>query len=196
MRVIAGEWRGRKLGEPRGRDVTRPTTDRVREACASMVHSALAGGIEGSAVLDAFAGSGALGIEMLSRGASRCTFFDIDRSAAGLVARNLETVGCGRERFCTVTGDVLVSASRGRVPGAPFDLVLLDPPYALDAGIVGGLLEHLSASGCLAPACLALYEHAAAAPDADPAGFSTVRSKRYGITAVQLLRLEEANNDD
>ena len=96
MRVIAGEWRGRKLAEPRGREVTRPTTDRVREACASMVESALDGGIGGSRVLDAFAGSGALGIEMLSRGASFASFFDIDRAAAALVRRNLEGVGCDR----------------------------------------------------------------------------------------------------
>ena len=89
MRIVSGEWRGRKLGEPQGRDVTRPTTDRVREACASMVESALEDGIAGARVLDAFAGSGALGIEMLSRGAAWATFFDIDRRAAALVERNL-----------------------------------------------------------------------------------------------------------
>ena len=74
MRIISGQWRGRKIAEPQGRDVTRPTTDRVREAMASMVDSSLPQGIEGARVLDAFAGSGALGIEMLSRGAAFAAF--------------------------------------------------------------------------------------------------------------------------
>lgn len=79
MRIIGGEWRGRKIEEPRGRDVTRPTTDRVREACASMVMSAFDFDLDEVRVLDAFGGSGALGIEMLSRGARSLTTFEIDR---------------------------------------------------------------------------------------------------------------------
>ena len=82
MRVVGGDWRGRRIFEPDGSDVTRPTTDRVREAMASMVNSALDEGIEGVRVLDAFAGSGALGIEMLSRGAAFSLFVDADRKAA------------------------------------------------------------------------------------------------------------------
>ena len=81
MRIVAGQWRGRPIESPRGREVSRPTTDRVREAIASMLESALAEGIEGARVLDAFAGSGALGLEMLSRGAGHATFFDADRGA-------------------------------------------------------------------------------------------------------------------
>ena len=76
MRIVGGEWRGRPIDSPKGRDVSRPTTDRVREAIASMLESALPEGIEGSRVLDAFAGSGALGLEVLSRGAEhagRCS---------------------------------------------------------------------------------------------------------------------------
>ena len=187
MRVIAGEWRGRRIGEPDGRDVTRPTTDRAREACASMVDAALPAGIEGARVLDAFAGSGAMGIEMLSRGAAWCTFFDMDRRAARLVASNLEAVGCDRARHRVVTGDVLASASRGRVPGGPFDLVILDPPYALEASAVTGLVEGLDRAGLLAGAAVVLYEHAAARPGIAPAGFAGVRERRYGIAAVQLL---------
>ena len=89
MRIVGGEWRGRPIESPRGRDISRPTTDRVREAIASMLESALDGGVEGSRVLDAFAGSGALGLELLSRGASHVTFFDLDRGASALVQRNL-----------------------------------------------------------------------------------------------------------
>lgn len=150
MRIVSGEWRGRKLGEPQGRDVTRPTTDRVREACASMVESALEDGIAGARVLDAFAGSGALGIEMLSRGAAWATFFDIDRRAAALVERNLSTLCCARSRYRVVIGDVALAARRARVVGAPFDLVLLDPPYAMAADEVSALVIALDQAGALA----------------------------------------------
>lgn len=195
MRVIAGEWRGRRLAEPRGREVTRPTTDRVREACASMVDSALPGGIEGARVLDAFAGSGALGIEMLSRGASFASFFDIDRSAAALVRRNLEGVGCGRERYRVSCADVLTAAGRGRVAGAPFDLVLVDAPYALGPEPARELLEALAASGALAPGAVALVERASSQGGARPAGFAVEREKRYGLTSVDLLRLAPSPQD-
>lgn len=133
MRIIGGEWRGRKIEEPRGRDVTRPTTDRVREACASMVMLAFDFDLDEVRVLDAFGGSGALGIEMLSRGARSLSTFEIDRNAARLITKNIESLCRDRARWRVVTGDVLASASRGRVPGGPFDLVLLDPPYAFGA---------------------------------------------------------------
>ncbi len=187
MRIVSGEWRGRKLGEPQGRDVTRPTTDRVREACASMVESALEDGIAGARVLDAFAGSGALGIEMLSRGAAWATFFDIDRPAAALVERNLSTFGCARSRYRVVIGDVALAARRARVVGAPFDLVLLDPPYAMAADEVSALVVALDQAGALAPGAVVHYEHAASAPGICPEGFELLREKRYGITAVDVL---------
>lgn len=187
MRIVSGEWRGRKLGEPQGRDVTRPTTDRVREACASMVESALEDGIAGARVLDAFAGSGALGIEMLSRGAAWATFFDIDRRAAALVERNLSTLCCARSRYRVVIGDVALAARRARVVGAPFDLVLLDPPYAMAADEVSALVVALDQAGALAPGAVVLYEHAAGAPGICPEGFELLREKRYGITAVDVL---------
>ena len=188
MRIIGGDWRGRKIEEPRGRDVTRPTTDRVREACASMVLSALDFELDGIRVLDAFGGSGALGIEMLSRGAGSLTTFEIDRNASRLIQRNLETLCPDRRRWRVVTGDVLASASRGRLPGGPFDLVLLDPPYRFGAEPVELLLENLAAHDLLAHGALALFEHSSEAPGAHPAGFETLREKRYGITSVNLLR--------
>lgn len=192
MRIVSGEWRGRKIAEPAGREVTRPTTDRVREAMGSMVDSALDHGIEGVSVLDAFAGSGALGIEMLSRGASHATFFDIDRSAAALVRKNLESVRCGSQRYMVTCGDVLASVKRGRIVGAPFDLVMIDAPYALGAAPAEELLAALAAANLLAPRALALVEHAASDAGARPADFTVEREKRYGITAVDLLRFEPA----
>lgn len=188
MRIISGAWRGRKLAEPQGREVTRPTTDRVREACVSMAESALDGGIEGARVLDAFAGSGALGIEMLSRGAAFSAFFDVDRGAAALVRKNLETVRCAPARYRVTCGDVLAHAARGRVAGGPFDLVLIDAPYALGAAPAEQLLEALDAAGLIAEGAVALVEHAAADAAPAPAGFVAEREKRYGITGVTLLR--------
>ena len=184
MRIIGGEWRGRKIEEPRGRDVTRPTTDRVREACASMVMSAFDFDLDEVRVLDAFGGSGALGIEMLSRGARSLTTFDI------------ESLCRDRARWRVVTGDMLASASRGRVPGGPFDLVLLDPPYAFGAEPVEELLQNLAQQGLLAAGAYALFEHAAADAGAHPAGFETVREKRYGITSVDLLRWVDDNDGE
>lgn len=188
MRIIAGEWRGRKLSEPRGREVTRPTTDRVREACASMVDSALAGGIEAARVLDAFAGSGAMGMEMLSRGALFAAFFDIDRQAVGLVRKNLESMGCAGARYRVTSGDVLAMSNRGRLFGAPFNLVILDPPYDFDPADVSAFVERLAASGSFTDDALVLYEHASAKPGLDPLDFIEERDKRYGSTSVQLLR--------
>lgn len=188
MRIIGGEWRGRKIEEPRGRGVTRPTTDRVREACASMVMSAFDFDLDEVRVLDAFGGSGALGLEMLSRGARSLTTFEIDRNAARLITKNIESLCRDRARWRVVTGDMLTSASRGRVPGAPFDLVLLDPPYAFGAEPVEELLQNLAQQGLLASGAYALFEHAAADAGAHPADFETVREKRYGITSVDLLR--------
>ena len=201
MRIIGGEWRGRKIEEPRGRDVTRPTTDRVREACASMVMSAFDFDLDEVRVLDAFGGSGALGLEMLSRGARSLTTFEIDRNAARLITKNIESLCRDRARWRVITGDMLASASRGRVPGGPFDLVLLDPPYAFGAEPVEELLQKLAQQGLLAPGAYALFEHAAADAGAHPAGFEIVRENvkkpfggfiylrvdRYGVYLVYTL---------
>ena len=188
MRVVGGDWRGRRIFEPEGSDVTRPTTDRVREAMASMVNSALDEGIEGVRVLDAFAGSGALGIEMLSRGAAFSLFVDADRKAAALVRKNLESLSAGAGRYRVVVGDVSALAARGRLAGGPFDLIMLDPPYALGPEPVERLLGDLVAAGLVAPGALAVVEHAARDAGARPEGFEVLREKRYGITAVDLLR--------
>ena len=176
--------------------MTRPTVDRVREAMGSMLESALETGIEGSSVLDAFAGSGALGIEMLSRGASHATFFDIDRNAASLVKKNVEGVGCDPHRFRVSCGDVVKLSRRPSIAGAPFDIVLIDAPYALGAQPACALLENLAATGSLAPDAVAVVEHAAADEGARPLGFVVEREKRYGITAVDLLRWQPEQVND
>ncbi len=188
MRIIAGKWRGRTVEAPEGRDVTRPTTDRVREACASAVGAALKEGIAGARVLDAFAGSGSFGIEMLSRGAERCTFFEIDRRVAQVVRKNLAKLGAGPGEAQLVCGDVVTAAARGRVPGAPFGLVLIDPPYALGTEPAEKLLTSLAERGMLEPGAVALFERAGTTPALAVPGFENLREKRYGKTMVDLLR--------
>jgi len=187
MRVVGGKWGGVPLESPEGRGVTRPTTDRNREAMASMILSARGLNIEGSSVLDAFAGSGAMGIELLSRGAARCTFIDQNARAAARVRRNLAKVGAEKDAYAVLRGDACQLAERGRIAGAPFDVVFLDPPYALSAGVVSAMLEHLVAQGALRPGATVVYERSAQAPGLGVPGLTPVRTKRYGITCVDLL---------
>ena len=190
MRIVGGIWGGRRLVEPEGRDVTRPTTDRVREAIASMLDANLPEGIEGSRVLDAFAGSGAMGLEMLSRGASAATLFEIDRRAAKTVKTNVESLRADGGRCHVVVGDVLAAAERKSIPGGPFDVVLLDPPYAFGSEPVGKLLADLAAAGLLAPGALAVFEHDRAVIVPPFSLFEVVRQKHYGKIAVDLFRYE------
>lgn len=172
MRVIAGVARGRRLVAPAG-TTTRPTSDRVREATFNALGSL--GAVDGAAVLDLFAGSGALGIEALSRGAAHCTFVEPDRAARAAVEANLEA--CGLATSATV---VATTADRfladARAAGTSFDLALLDPPYGFDgwAELLAGL-----------PARLVVVE--AAAPIEPPDGWVEVRARRYGRTWVTFL---------
>ena len=138
MRVVAGALRGRRIVAPRGRD-TRPTSGQVREAVFNALNSL--GVVEGATVLDLFAGSGALGIEALSRGAKRCTFVDQARSAIAAIRTNVETCGVA-DQSTIVSADALAFVDRSE----RYDLVLADPPYGfkewetllarIDAGFV------------------------------------------------------------
>jgi 16S rRNA (guanine966-N2)-methyltransferase len=123
MRVIAGEWRGRRLQAPPG-DATRPTSDRVREA----LFSVLGAQVEGARVLDLFAGSGALGIEALSRGAAEVTFVDSAPAALRALRANLAALGADGE---VRRQDALRALAAARAAARQYDLVLLDPPYRL-----------------------------------------------------------------
>lgn len=185
MRIVGGKWRGRRIEAPEGRGVTRPTTDRTREQVASMVLSARGLDLSGCSVLDAFAGSGAMGLELVSRGAARATLVDRDRRAAARIARTAAALGAGGDEVRALAGDVFALAARG-LAGAPFDVVFLDPPYAVDAARVTALVDALATSGQLADDAVVVYEHAASAPGLGCAELSPVRVKEHGITAVDL----------
>lgn len=192
MRIVGGKWRGRQIEAPEGRGVTRPTSDRMRESIASQILSARGLDLSGRSVLDAFAGSGAMGLELLSRGAARATFVDRDRRAVARIRRTAGALGAGEGEVAALAGDVFALAARG-LPGAPFDVVFLDPPYALEAARVSELVDALASSGQLADGAVVVYEHAADAPALSCDALGPARSRRHGITAVDLMvaRVEE-----
>ncbi|WP_347091256.1 16S rRNA (guanine(966)-N(2))-methyltransferase RsmD [Sphingomonas parapaucimobilis] len=176
MRVIAGQWRGRPLVAPKG-DVTRPTADRTREALFSMLTARL-GDFEGLAVGDFFAGSGALGIEALSRGAASCLFVEQDRAALDALRANLARL--------EAKGDVRASSVMALGPArAPLDLILMDPPYATGAGSVA--LDKLARLGWVGAGTLVSIE-TAKQEDVEIAGFTVDASRVHGKARLTLLR--------
>ena len=172
MRVIAGSARGRRLVAPEG-TATRPTGDRVREATFNALGSLAA--VEGATVLDLFAGSGALGIEALSRGAAHVTFVDQDRRAVDAVEANLAATGLAERATVRQSSADAVLAEAAR-EGRRWQLALLDPPYAF--GAWGPLLRAL-------PADLAVVEAGVAVEPPPP--WRAIRERRYGATLVAIF---------
>lgn len=176
MRVIAGTWRGRQLVAPKG-DTTRPTADRTREALFSMLTSRL-GSFEGLAVADLFAGSGALGIEALSRGAASCLFVEQDRAAIEALRANLAKLGA--------TGDVRAMSVLGLgAASAPLDVVMMDPPYGSGAGAVA--LDKLTRLGWIGAGTWVSVE-TAFNEELDIDGFDIDASRTHGKARITLLR--------
>lgn len=180
MRIVAGTHRGRTIVAPAGTD-TRPTSDRVREALFSTLEARFRA-VHGACVLDAFAGSGALGLEALSRGAERITFVDTAKSAVAIIRKNAETLGL-TERTTVVIADLLRSSPTPPA-GYPFSLLFLDPPYRIVPAQVSRLLEDLARVEALAPGAVIVYEHGASSEAEWPRGFVPGGDKRYGDTAV------------
>jgi 16S rRNA (guanine966-N2)-methyltransferase len=176
MRIVAGQWRGRPLKAPAGVE-TRPSSDRAREALFSMLTSRL-GSFEGLAVVDLFAGTGALGLEALSRGAASCTFVEQDRAALDALRANIAALGAQADlRAQSVS--TLGPATRA------FDLMLIDPPYAMHAGVP--TMERLARLDWLAPGALASVE-SEKAEEVRPGGFTVEVERVYGKAKITLLR--------
>jgi 16S rRNA (guanine966-N2)-methyltransferase len=175
MRVIAGSRKGHKLSAPRGHD-TRPTSDRVRENVFNLV-----GALDGARVLDLFAGSGALGIEALSRGAASAVFVEHDPDAVRTIEGNLDRLRLTGARV--VRGDVLRTVAQEATAGAKYDLVLVDPPYGMLTEIQTGLARHLPS--LLAADGLAVVETDARVEPELPLPVRT--SRKYGQTRVTLF---------
>jgi 16S rRNA (guanine966-N2)-methyltransferase len=175
-RVIAGEAGGRRLAVPDGRD-TRPTSDRAREGLFATITS-IAGPLDGARVLDLYAGSGAVGLEALSRGAGHVLLVEQGARAVRVIRENIEAIG--------LPGAVLaadrVERVLGRGPdGDRYDLVFADPPYALADAAVERVLSLLAEGGWLAPGALVIVERATrSGPVSWPDGFTPDRDRRYG----------------
>jgi 16S rRNA (guanine966-N2)-methyltransferase len=189
VRVIAGKYRGRTINAPKG-DETRPTTDRVRESVFSSLVSLLGAELGGGSVLDAFAGSGALGIEALSRGCRSATFVESSRDAIRVLRGNLDSLGAsGSARI--VQGDALSLAERCALPGAPFALLLLDPPYRLAPTDIEGFTSALARCGSIADEAVIVYEHASHAPVEWCSQFDLVTRKKYGSTGIDIVAYQK-----
>ena len=184
MRIIAGRLRGKKLAEIGAGDGAahlRPTTDRVRENLFNIIGSGKHGDpITGARVLDLFAGTGALGLEALSRGAEHVSFVDDGKAAQALLRQNMA--------LCAVQGvSALVrrdACDLGPVTGAPFHLIFLDPPYGM--GLGEPALANALAGGWIAPGALIVWEESA--PPIVPPGFALLDQRSYGGTVITLLR--------
>ncbi|AVO38871.1 16S rRNA (guanine(966)-N(2))-methyltransferase RsmD [Pukyongiella litopenaei] len=184
MRIIAGRFRGRALAAVGKGDAgahLRPTTDRVRESLFSVLtHLDV---LDGARVLDLFAGTGALGLEALSRGAAQVTFVDDGRAAAALIRRNVDLTGSAGD-----TALIRRDATRlGACAGAGFDLVFLDPPYG--RGLGHKALAAALAGGWIAPGALVVWEESTEM--APPEGFALEDRRRYGDTHVTLLSRDQ-----
>ena len=192
MRIVAGRHRGRRIEAPEGLTV-RPTADRTREAMFNILEKgklpwpkALASGgnpLASARVLDAFAGTGALGLEAVSRGAVHVTF--MENQAAAITACRDNIRALDEDSRCTaVSRDVLHPPSTA----TPCDIVLMDPPYG--QGLAAPALEALRAAGWIVPGTLVVIELMAKEDFAAPAGFATVDTRKYGKARLEFLRAE------
>lgn len=177
LRIIGGEWRGRRIRFP-GTGGIRPTPDRVRETLFNWLMAR----VPGSRCLDLFAGSGALGLEALSRGAAHATFVERDRDNAAQLRETASALAPGRASV--VEADALAWLTR---PQQPFDIVFLDPPFA--AGVLTEAMQRLDANNHLAPdPYIYLETPAKAGPPGLPAGWQLHRTGRAGAVGYHLAR--------
>jgi 16S rRNA (guanine966-N2)-methyltransferase len=183
MRIVGGKLRGRTLAGPKSKDI-RPTADRLRESLFNILAHAYGDPVVGARVLDLYAGTGALGIEALSRGAAFALFVDEGAEARALLRRNVEALGLGGvtrifRRDATKLGPAH--------PLAPFSLVFLDPPYG--KGLAEKALISARAGGWLAKDALCVVEEAASAGFTTPEGFEEIERRTYDDTELVFLRL-------
>ena len=177
MRIIAGTRKGARIFAPRGTE-TRPTGDRVREAAFNLIGP---GYVEDAKVLDLFAGSGAMGLEALSRGAAHATFVESDREACRTIVRNLDKLGL--EGATVLCQDALTALRADARAGTRYDLVLVDPPFRRFSSLQNALIQHLPE--ILAPEGILLVETAATEEPELPLPKRT--SRRYGAARLTLF---------
>jgi 16S rRNA (guanine966-N2)-methyltransferase len=187
-RVIAGEAGGRRLAVPVGRD-TRPTSDRAREGLFATIVS-MVGSLAGARVLDLYAGSGAVGLEALSRGAGHVLLVESGARAGRVIRANIEAIGLpGAEVITDRVERVLARGPDSAAIQDRYDVVFADPPYAQPDQEVSGMLETLAGRDWLAPGALVIVERATrSGPVSWPAGFTADRARRYGEATFWYAR--------
>jgi len=182
MRVIGGRLRGRALAAPKSPEI-RPTADRLRESLFNILAHRYGDPVTGARVLDLFAGTGALGIEALSRGAAYALFVDQSAEARALMRENVAALGLGGTTRIFRRDATKLGAAH---PLEPFSLVFLDPPYG--QGLAERALAAARSGGWLTPGALIVVEEATKAQFAAPDGFSELERRRYDDTEVIFLR--------
>jgi len=189
MRIVSGRFRGKPIAAPEGRG-TRPTSDRARQAVFNILeHAPWSPGLQGQRVIDLFAGSGALGLEALSRGAAFCLFVETDEAARGAIRDNVEAMGLfGQTRVHR--RDATDLGQRPGSAGEAFGLAFLDPPYG--KGLGERALAKLAEGGWLAPGALCVFERGADEPDPQPPGYEPLDARDYGAARVLFLRFQGA----
>ena len=187
MRITAGTLRGRTLRAPQGL-ATRPTAERTRQAVFNILeHAPWSPGLAGLRVLDLFAGSGALGLEALSRGAGFCLFVETDEAARGALRDNIDALGLfGQSRIHR--RDATDLGPRPASAGAAFDLAFLDPPYG--QGLGERTLAALAQGGWLQPGAVCVLERGTGEPALAPHGFTLLDARAYGVAEVAILTLD------
>jgi len=185
MRIVSGQYRGKSIATPPG-DTTRPTSDRARQAVFNILeHAAWAPELRGARVIDLFAGSGALGLEALSRGAAFCLFVETDEAARGAIRQNVDAFSLfGQTRVHR--RDAADLGPRPASAGAPFTVAFLDPPYA--KGLGERALAELAAGDWLAPGAIIVFERGRDEIDPAPPGFTVLDARDYGAARVLFLR--------
>ncbi len=184
MRIVAGAHRGRRIAAAKG-DVSRPTTDRNRESLFNILAARDPDLFDGARVIDLFAGSGALGLEALSRGAAFVLFVETDAGARGAIRENIEALGAfGATRIHRRSATSL--GARPASAGGPFDLAFLDPPYG--KGLAEPALEGLADGGWLAPGAMIVVEQGKAESPAEAPGAEELDRRVYGDTQIGIWR--------
>ena len=189
MRIVSGEFRGKTLAAPAGA-ATRPTSDRARQAIFNILeHAAWSDGVRDARVLDLFAGSGALGLEALSRGAAFCLFVETDEAARGAIRQNVEAMHLfGKTRVHR--RDATDLGARPGADGPAFGLAFLDPPYG--KGLGEQALARLAAGGWLASGAVVVFERSAEEPPFEAPGYEALDTRGYGAACVYFLRFTGA----
>lgn len=185
MRITGGQYKGIPLLAPKGMD-TRPTTDKVRQALFNILrHTSWWDGFENTSVLDAFCGTGALGLEALSHGASKAEFWDISKPALDITLANCQKIK--REKDCKI---LKRNATGAYAQVSPFDLIFLDPPYKKDLGAKA--LETLHQSGAISDTTILVLESAKTHPEPFNAEtFEELDCRPYGDTEIRILKLKQ-----